>query len=82
MFRVYERIADFDVEDPAAGGDQFRFHAQGGVDLGGQTDRGGFVVSLGAVGDRDVHVSALAWVGYEYSAIRSDTAVAMSWAHR
>ena len=54
MFGEHQFFIDRDVENTASTGDQLRVYACGLFDPGSQTDRSGFVVSLGAVRDRDV----------------------------
>ena len=55
MFGVNELIIDRHVKDTAAPGNQGGLDVKLGLELGGQTDRGGFVVSSRAVGDRQLH---------------------------
>jgi hypothetical protein len=60
VLRVDQRAVDVDVEDPTRAGDQERFAAERVFELGRQTDGFGLVVSLHAVGDRDIHDSSVA----------------------
>ena len=55
VFRVDELAVYVYVEDAAGTFNEERIHADGGVDLGSQTDRYGLVASGSAVGDRNVH---------------------------
>ena len=54
---VDQCAVDVDVEDPARARDQECFGAERIFELGRQTDGIGLVVSLHAVGDRDIHDS-------------------------
>jgi hypothetical protein len=49
-----------DIEDSAVAGDQLGFHAQLSLDFSRQTGGFGFVISLGAIRDVNLHARLLA----------------------
>ncbi len=59
MLRVNQLAVEIDVEDSTGTRDQERFDAERVFELCRQTDGFGLVVSLHAVGDRDVHETLL-----------------------
>jgi hypothetical protein len=58
VFGVFQRAVNQHVEHSASTWNQISLDSKGILQLGGQTDRRGSVVSTGAVGDRNFHSMA------------------------
>ena len=55
MLRIHQRAVHVHIKDAAATFNELRRCREAIINPGRQTDRRGFIVSLYAVGDRDVH---------------------------